>query len=233
MRLVRRRPTKGGFRTKADALLWANSYAENVTAGAPTLADLWNGYSKSEMLKLSKDKQAAYKKARKRLEPIIARHIDTLSIADLQSAVDEKAASHYTARDMKTVLSKLYQRAMAERKATVNLSQFIVLPELEEKEAEPFTEEEVSKMWKSYENGNAFIGYILLLCYTGMMPIELMTCTKDMIDLEKCEIWGCGRKTKKRKEIAIVFPDFMRPVVERLMQMGSDNSMAKKRNCSK
>lgn len=228
MRIVRRRPTKGGFRTKADALLWANSYSENVTASTPTLAELWNGYSKSEMLKLSKDKQAAYKKARKRLEPIIARPIDTLSIADLQSAVDEKAASHYTARDMKTVLSKLYQRAMAERKAAVNLSQFIVLPELDEKEAEPFSEAEVAQMWKAYESGNMFVGYILLLCYTGMMPIELMTCTKDMIDLEKCEIWGCGRKTKKRKEIAIVFPDFMRPVVERLMQMDSNNSMAKK-----
>lgn len=217
LRLVRRRPTKGGFRTKTEALEWANSYGKRTTASSPTLADLWKGYSTSEMMKLSPDRQTGYKAARKRLEPIIGRRIDTLGIADLQAVVDDKANSYYTARDMKTVLSKLYQRAMAERKAEVNLSQFIVLPDLEEREAVPFTAEEVSKMWDAYRGGNTFIGYVLLLIYTGMMPAELRACKKSMIDREKKEIWGCGRKTEKRKkEIPIVYPDFIEPVLDEL-----------------
>lgn len=217
MRTVRRRPSKGGFRTKSEALAWANSYNGNDAPSPPTLAELWNGYSTSEMLKLSKDKIIGYKKARERLEPIIGRRIDTLRIADLQRVVDEKATSHYTARDMRTVLSKLYQRAMAERRATVNLSQFIVLPELNEKEAEPFTQDEVSKMWDAYRSGDVFIGYMILLIYTGMMPAELIACRKDMIDREKHEIWGCGKKTAKRKkEIPIVYPDFLAPVLDAL-----------------
>lgn len=225
-RLVRRRPTKGGFRTKAEALSWANSYSEAVTSSVPTLAELWNGYSTSDMLKLSKDKQTAYKLARKRLDPIFARRIDTLSIADLQQVVDRNAISHYTARDMKTVLSKLYQRAMAERKVSVNLSTFINLPELEEKEAEPFSENEVSIMWKAYESGNIFVGYILLLIYTGMMPAELKACRKDMIDREANEIWGCGKKTKKRKkELPIVYPDFMLPVLDALCEYSQSDML--------
>lgn len=216
-KLVRRRPTKGGFKTKTEALTWANSYNKSTTASSPTLAELWNGYSTGELTKLSKDKISAYKKARERLEPIIARKIDTLSIAELQAVVNDKSFSYYTARDMKTVLSKLYQRAMAERKAEVNLSQFIVLPALEEKEAVPFSEDEVKKMWTAYESGNVFVGYILLLIYTGMMPAELKACKKDMIDRDKCEIWGCGRKTEKRKkELPIVFPDFLVPVLDAL-----------------
>lgn len=217
VKTIRRRPTKGGFKTKTEALAWANSYKGNDAPASPTLAELWNAYSTSEMLKLSKDKIIAYKKARERLEPIIGRRIDTLRIVDLQEVVDKNATSHYTARDMRTVMSKLYQRAMAERRATVNLSQFIVLPELNEREAEPFAEDEVSKMWAAYNAGNVFLGYILLLIYTGMMPAELMACRKDMIDREKHEIWGCGKKTTKRKkEIPIVYPDFLEPVLDEL-----------------
>lgn len=217
LRTVRVRPKKCGCKTKTEALVWANGYSGNDTPPAPTLIELWNGYSTSEMLKLSKDKIVAYKKARERLEPIIGRRIDTLRIADLQRVVDEKAPSHYTARDMRTVLSKLYQRAMAERRATVNLSQFIVLPELDEKEAEPFTQDEVAKMWDAYNAGDTFVGYLLLLIYTGMMPAELRACKKDMIDREKHEIWGCGKKTTKRKkELPIVYPDFLEPVLTAL-----------------
>lgn len=151
------------------------------------------------------------------MEPIISRRIDTLHIEDLQRVVDERAASHYTARDMRTVLSKLYQRAMAERRATVNLPQFIVLPKLNECEAEPFTQDEVLKMWDTYNAGDVFIGYTLLLIYTGMMPAELMACRKDMIDREKHEIWGRGKKTTKRKkEIPISYPDFFEPVLDAL-----------------
>ena len=216
-KLVRRRPTKGGFKTKTEALQWANGYNGATTTTSPTLAELWSGYSAGELQKLSGAKVIAYKKARERLEPIIARKIDTLSIADLQKVVNDNSFSYYTARDMKTVLSKLYQRAMAERKADVNLSQFIALPELEEREAEPFSEAEVKTMWDAYERGEIFVGYILLLIYTGMMPAELKACRKDMIDRDKCEIWGCGRKTAKRKkELPIVFPDFMTPVLDAL-----------------
>lgn len=216
LKRVRKRPRKGGFKTKRDALQWANSYTQDNTA-APTLAALWEGFKGAELEKLSKDKQTAYRLARKRLEPIIARPLDTLTIKDLQDCVDQNALTHYTARDCKTLLSKLYRRAMAEKTATVNLSQFIVLPELVEHEAEPFTTDEVSTMWAAYNAGNTFVGYILLLIYTGMMPAELKACRKEMIDREKCEIWGCGKKTKKRKkEIPIVYPDFLAPVLDAL-----------------
>ena len=215
---IRKRPTKGGFKTKTEALTWANTYSETVTATSPTVATLWEGYSTGELRKLSADRQIAYKKARQRLEPLAGRKIETLTIKDLQDCVDNNANTHYTARDCKTVLSKLYQRAMAERKAEVNLAKFIVLPDLEEQEAQPFTEAEVNTLWKSYENGNATVGYILLMIYTGMMPGELVACRNGMIDFEKCEIWGCGKKTAKRKkEIPIVFPSFLAPLLEALM----------------
>ena len=52
---------------------------------------------------------------------------------------------------------------------------------------------------------------------SGMMPAEVLACKKSMIDLEKCEIFGCGAKTKSRRKSAIVFPEILRPVVEGLL----------------
>ena len=39
---------------------------------------------------------------------------------------------------------------------------------------------------------------------------------ENMIDYTKHEIYGCGRKTKKRKDVPIVFPEFMTPVLQTL-----------------
>lgn len=226
VKLIRKRPEKRGFRTKAEALKWAASMTPDEAQPAPKLADLWSAYLIGDYKKLSTDRQSAAKKAHDRLAPLMGRRIDTLTVLDLQTCVDEAAPSHYTARDMRTVLSKLYQLAMAQQQVSINLSQFITLPELEEREAEPFEPDEVTRMWTAWREGNVFIGYVLLMIYTGMMPSELLACRKDQIDLDACEIFGCGKKTKRRKEVSIIFPDFLRPVIEILMTQDSDNSRA-------
>lgn len=228
-KMIRKRPTKGGFKTKTAALEWAAAQdAEQKRKEPPTLLELWQGWSENDLLTRSKDKQLAYKKARERIEPIIARKISDLTIDDLQSTVNAGAKSYYTARDMKSLLSHLYQRAMASGGSsgwvTVNLSRFIVLPELEEKVPEPFTEDEVSAMWKAWDKGNVFVGYMLLMIYTSMMPGELLSCKTDMIDYDRHEIYGCGKKTKKRKDTPIVFPEFIEPVLKELSEKSTSKT---------
>jgi integrase len=173
------------------------------------------------MLKLSNNKQCAYKIARKRLEPIIDRRIDSLTVDDLQEVINEKCTSYYTAKDCKDLLSHMYKRAMAANgnrgRVTQNLSAFLVLPSLTEKEAVPLTTEEVGKLWTAYDNGDRIAGYILLMIYTGMMPGELLACKKSMVDLDRLEIRGAGLKTKTRQKSAIAFPEFVAPVLADLM----------------
>lgn len=218
------RPTQGGFATKKEALAWACATVEKEKP-LPKLIDLWQGYSENDLLKLSASKQTAYKIARKRLESIINRRIDKLTVDDLQRVVNKECPSFYTAKDVRDLLSNLYQRAMASNenngRVTQNLSQFIVMPDYEEKEAVPFTEDEIKKLWTAYEKGDTFVGYILLMCYTGMMTGELLKCKRDMIDMDACEIRNSGLKTKTRKKAAIAFPEFMKPVIEILLQIES------------
>ena len=212
----RKYKTKSGFRTKKEALAYIETLRKKEERTTPKLIDLYSVWESAGLPKLSIDKQRAYKKARERLEPIIGRKIDTLTTADLQTVVNDMSTSYYTARDMKTVLSHLYKRACADQFVTVNLAQFITLPELDEKEAVPFTAEEVKTMWTAFADGDTFVGYLLLMIYSGMMPGELMACEKSMIDFNRCEIYGCGKKTKTRKDTPIVFAASVKPVLQAL-----------------
>ena len=219
LRKIRRYVTKGGFDTKKDAVNYLPKLLDAPSKKPPKLIDLWQHYEENSLPKLGKSKQIAYKKARSRLDSLMSRQITDLTTSDIQDVINKNSSSYYTARDMKTVLSHLYQIAMADRFVPANLSEHIVLPELEEKEATPFTEKEVDTMWKAFADGDTFVGYLLVMIYSGMMPGELFACRKDMIDFERCEIWGCGKKTKKRKkEVPIVFAECVKPVLIELCE---------------
>lgn len=212
-----KRRTKGGFATKRDALDFIATLRSTEGRRTPTVLELYTAWEKNDLPKLSESRKDAYKKARERLDDLMGRKIDTLTVSELQAIVDRESSSYYTARDMKTLLSHIYKKALPDEYVSQNLSDHIVLPELDEKEAEPFTASEVETIWKAYAAGDTFCGYLLLMIHTGMMPGELFACRKNMIDYDRCEIWGCGKKTKKRKkEVPIIFPSFIAPVLELL-----------------
>lgn len=111
------------------------------------------------------------------------------------------------------MLSNLYQLAIYDGAVTVNAAQAIELPSSNYREGVPFTDQEVLAIWTAYAQGSAFAAYILLMIYTGMMPVELRRCTVDNIDWTNKLITGVGAKTKKRKETPIVLADAILPVL--------------------
>lgn len=227
--------TKGGFPNKTAALAYvpelkklANKIAANTTADVVepgTVAALYETFENGHMKELSKSKQTAYKIAYGRMDELKKRYMESLTIDDLQSTVNKNASTHYPAKDMRDLLSNLYNLAMAQRLVTINLARFIVLPELVEKEQVPFYKDEITTLWKDYEAGNTFTGYILLMCYSGMMPGELMEAKKENIDWERQEIMGCGLKTKRRKKTPIVVADFMLPVLQALCDYSKSDKL--------
>lgn len=209
--------TKGGFATKTAALAYASNPDKVAPAvKIPTLQHYWEIWSGGEMPKLSKSKQCAAKIAQKKLAEIMFEPIDRLSIGRIQELIQRKAPTYYPAKDIKTLLTALYKMALAEEQVRTNLAEFISLPKLEEEEQRPFTEMELRKFWDAYGAGDHFVGHLLLMIYTGMMPGELFTLKKEMIDWEEQTIFGCGLKTKKRKQVPIVFPAIITPVLEAL-----------------
>lgn len=215
------RRTKGGFKTKREALEFCQQLAnaampkKNITFG-----DLWEQYEKTKYRQLSTSKQCSYRTALKRIGDMIYTRIDAVTIADLQELVD--GLTFYCAQDIKSILRHMYRIAMMQGWTSRDLSEYIVLPPKNETERTPFSDEEIRAIWRGYDGGDTWAGYILLMIYTGMMPGELLHCRKDMIHLDSHQIIGAGLKTAERKNRPIVIADFLMPVVQALIDYTGD-----------
>ena len=211
-----RRKTKGGFRTKAEALAYAPTLMQSNArpAKAPMLCEYWEMYERDELPKLSDSKQCAYQIAWKRLDSISLRRIDTLSVSDLRNVVRDHATTYYPARDMKVLLNHLFYLAGADGWVSRDLPGFIMLPALDEKKRDPFTVEEQAALWRAYENGCADAAIPLIMIYTGMMTGEMRRLTAEMVDFEHQRIEGVGLKTEVRKASPVYLPDAIIPVLQ-------------------
>ena len=189
--------TKAGFATKKEALaycptLLAGGYAKPKQA--PRLSEYWRIYSENAMLKIGRSKQDAYKVAWKKLKPLHDARIDTLSLDVMQETVSKVAHSHYTQKDCRTVLTKLFERGYAEGFAQKDLPLLIEVMPLNETEQIPFNKAEQKSLWKLYESGNLDACLPLLMIYTGMMPGELQYLKVEHIDLAKKTMYGMNLK---------------------------------------
>lgn len=220
------RRTKSGFKTKKEAIEYLPTLRQEPSRNTPTLRDLWHRFSNSRQYeKLSDSRKEKYGIVWRKIERETFVHIDQLTVADLQKMVDNNAQSYYPARDLRDTLSKLYQLAIQDQFVTVNLAEYIELPELNTKERQIFSESDIAKLWEDYLGNNTFAGYILLMIYTGMMPSELFGLQKAQIDWEHRMICGAGRKTKVRKETPIVLADIILPVLERLCEQSKGDKV--------
>lgn len=224
------RATEGGFATETEALNFCPTLlqrgkkkdrAKTPAIVRKTILYYWEQFESSDNFKKLLSKGGAYVIAHNKMAELDSRTVNEVTLKELQDLVKAKAPTYYPARDMKTVLTKIWELAIIEGETNINKGEHIPLPELNEDEGEPFTEDEVRKLWQGFASGIIFAGFILLMIYTGMMPGELLKCTKDMIDWEAKTILGCGLKTKKRRETPMVIADFLVPVLRILCTYSS------------
>ena len=215
-----------GFKTSKDAedaLASIRSRTPDDTEAAPakkvlikTVAQLWESYSTSELPMRGKSTQDAYNIAwRKRIKGTIGdRPIDEVGLDDLNAIVS--GCTYDPAKDVRDLMSILFQRAIVDRQTTVNPAPMMTLPLQRGEEIVPWDSSEISTLWQAWGNGERIAGYCLLMIYSGMMTGELLRCKEDMINWDDQQIIGCGLKTKKRKEMPIHFPHIIEPILREL-----------------
>jgi integrase len=217
---VRKRVTKSGFRTKNDAAAYLSDLFGGRIEPKKEMRSLkyyYESWSKADMPKLSKSKQTAYRIAWRKLTAVHNMDISKLSIVMLRDVVGEEAPTFYPARDIKNLLSHLFKLAIADQQITVNMADYITLPELHETEQKPWNDAELKAIWAAYAEEDVVAAYMLLMIYTGMMPGELCQCLRSMIHLSERQIVGAGLKTSVRKISPIVIAEFLVPVIERIL----------------
>lgn len=223
-RTVRKCARKTGFKTsnEAEAALvdLRTSTPESPSSErriiTMTVTDLWESYAASELLKRGASTQTAYQIAyRRRIKGAIGdRPIDTVTLEDLNAIVAN--CTYDPAKDVRDLMSILFQRAIVDRQTTVNPTSLMTMPEQTGKEIVPWTGDEISSLWRAWGDGTRTAGYCLLMIYTGMMTGELLRLQEHMINWDEQQIIGCGLKTKKRREMPIHFPDIIEPILREL-----------------
>ncbi len=216
---------KGGFETKKAALEYIPQLMNKPAEGKSrirTVEYYYDSWYKSDAPSLSKSKQTAYRVAWRKMQAIWHFPISALSVVLLRDLVADEAPTHYPARDMKTLLSKIITLAMADQLLTVNMAEFIPLPPKNESEQQPWNDDELLTIWKAYDQEDVVAAYLLLMIYTGMMPGELDRCTKKMIRLDERKIVGAGIKTEVRKATPIVLAEIIVPVLQRILTYTPD-----------
>ena len=224
--------TKGGFKTKTDAINYCSTLKEqtNPKKKALKLIDYWEQYKANDYLLLSASKQCSYRVAWKKLKKLYYRTIDQITVQELRDAVNEVCKTHYTAKDCRDLLTNIYRVAAADGVADRELPSYIILPQVDESEREPFTQDEQKALWKLYESGDMRAAIPLLMIYTGAMPGEVRNTKVENIDLENHVIRDVGLKTKTRKSSPIILSDTIMPVVESLIKHAQKSGFLWKRN---
>ena len=214
---------KKGFKTKKAAVAWIEDYKRGLVApDSVTINTLWEAFKKSSE-DLSNSKKCAYLIAYNKIcGEVEHRKIDSFTVSELQDIVDEYGSSYYTRRDIKNLLSHLYKIALQDEYVSSNKAQYIRLPKHESTERSIFSDSDLSLLWEDFHTDPTRVcAGIILMCYTGMRPGELLGVLSENVLLDKHYMTG-GIKTEKGKKRKIIIPQKAEAVVEWLLKLGSD-----------
>lgn len=221
-KIVQKRKVKSGFKTKKAA----NEFLSAIISGkeamhtksVPTVADMYQQFVESPGKKPGTSTMSAYKTAfNKRIMPACGElEIDVVTLKHLEEAI--RGLNYDPAKDVKDLMSKLFQRAIADGFVQVNPATLLDLPEKNSTEIPAWLPAEIESLWKAYGAGNRIAAACLLMIYSGMMPGELFLLKQDMVNYDSRTITGCGLKTKERRENAIVLSESILPVLKDLCE---------------
>ena len=206
--------SKGGFKTKREAYEAARQLSDNVKlrrTESISFVDLYEKLQQTERYKrLSAEKQKAWEYAfRKcsRLWPV--KDFRDIRYENLVPCID--GLTYYPARDVKVLLNAMYQLADKLELCDKNYAALLELPKLgEAKEKQTFTDDELRRLWECQD---PFRDYILIMCYTGLRPVEMQKLRTEDIHLDEGYMTG-GQKTELSKKSRIVYPRIIIPLLE-------------------
>lgn len=208
----RKRHTKV-FDRKKDAIDFLPQLKMYEKEKKITLFELNRIYEKTKAYdSLSKSQKDKLGYAWNRLQPIQCSNIVTLTIDDMQNTINNAVSTYYPARDMKVMLSHLYDIAIKREYVQYNKTTYLELPELKKSKRDAWHSDEIEILWNAYNSGNDFIGYVLIMIYAGLRYGELAKIKKDDIYLEDKYAIG-GIKTEAGIDREIAFADKIMPIV--------------------
>ena len=188
----------GRFATREEAMIALAEYNKNpydVDASKITMIELYEKWSERAFNKMGKASIEAHKMSFSKTISLHSMKYKDIKTYQMQEAVD-LSGGYSTQGKVKNLFNHLDKFALEFDAITKCYSSLITTESTPETTKEPFTDEEVNKLWKIEEQ--AWVDSILVFLYSGFRISELLDLKTANVDLVEGTMKG-GTKTKAGK----------------------------------
>lgn len=175
------RPSLGCYATYAEAAeaLGKAKYApQSESSQILTLQAMYDRFISSHYFEaLSSGTQSSHRSAWKHLSSCSDTPINVVNKETFQQPIDElsrKGLKRETLAKVRNLCSLLCKEAMGLGVMTVNYGQLVQLPREDKAMILPFSSAELKLIWSKADSGDRRAMAVLLMCYTGMRPGEML-----------------------------------------------------------
>lgn len=184
-KIIRKTVSKSDFKTKKDAINHLPLLGLNTKRSIDMfVSQLYEEWASSIESTASKSTVDGYKNCYEKYCTSIANlRLSQIKTAELQQCIDNCDKSPRMKQLTKVTLSSMFKYAEQNDYVHKNYSAFVRVPKQIKPDKDAFSELEIAAIWKSYNSGNTFMRYALIMIYTGIRPAELRQITPDRINI--------------------------------------------------
>lgn len=224
---VTKRPYLGAFKTRKEAEQRRIEYYQNpnIKRSELTFKQVFEEYQKSmKYTKLSKSSQDNYKAAYKHCEKLYGISFCNLRTGQMQEILNDMEAKNMSKSSVKkvsTLFSLLYRYAIENDIVNKNYAEFVILPDIEEKEKRIFTDIEIKKITDAAKKGNKAAMWTYYLMCSGWRISEMLELTRFTYDAENHYFRG-GLKTAAGKNRIVPVHSCVQWIIDEQLSKNGD-----------
>lgn len=183
------------------------------TSQAPTFTDIYHAFYKAKFeeskKKLSQRSRIDYSSAYKNVPELHDMVFSSIRKSHMQKALDECTLGYSSLSNIKKLYTQMYKYALENDIVEKNYAQYVSInQENDIQKGEPFTQEELNKLWLYKQNPSA--RFVLLMIYSGYRITAYETLE---VNLEEQYFKG-GIKTRSGKNRIVPFHRAIAPFAE-------------------
>lgn len=214
-RLHKTTASKGGFRTKKEALEYLPKlFAEERQKRRMTWQQVYTSWQPTH--RAGKSTMDCYSAANKWFRPLWPLWLDDIDIDDLQACLDDCQKGRRTRENMKALAGLLYKYAVPRHLAQLNLGQYLIVSGESGGEKTALPEDALEAIRAAVETVPG-AGYVLAQCYLGFRPSELLALDAKDYDRKERAFVG-GSKTDAGKDRIVTVSPKIQPIIDRLVR---------------
>lgn len=205
--------TKGGFKTKREALEYLAILGREPATKARTFRQVYDLWFPTHQASAST--MGCYQAAMKWFKPVWGYKLDYITIEDLQDCMDDCPKGKRTQQNMKAVCGLIYKYAIPRGLARLNLGQYLRVGGEDSGPKEALPQGALEALERAIGNVPG-ADYILCQCYLGFRPSEFLALDAANYD-RKERVFRGGAKTQAGRNRVVTVSPKIQPIVDRLI----------------